>query len=73
MFGVCLMSFIPSMRYDSNYSLLLRVTDPVVRPFRRFIPPLAGMDFSFFVATIVLILIRILVVAPLSDLSARIP
>ena len=73
MFGVCLMSFIPSMRYDSNYSLLLRLTDPVVRPFRRFIPPLAGMDFSFFAATIVLILIRLLVIAPLTDLSTRIP
>lgn len=73
MFGVCVMSFVPSMRYDSNYSLLLRVTDPVVRPFRRIVPPLAGMDFSFFAATIVLILIRILVIAPLTDLSARIP
>ena len=73
MFGVCVMSFVPSMRYDSNFSLLLRVTDPVVRPFRRLIPPLAGMDFSIFVATIVLILIRLLVIAPLMDLSVRIP
>ena len=73
MIAVCVMSFIPSMRYDSNYSLLMRVTDPVVRPFRRLIPPMAGMDFSFFAASIALILIRMLVVAPLTDLTSRIP
>ena len=73
MLGVCVMSFIPSMRYESNYSLLLRVTDPVVRPFRRVIPPMAGMDFSFFAASIVLILIRMLVIAPLTDITSRIP
>ena len=73
MLAVSVMSFIPSMRYDSNYSLLMRVTEPVVRPFRRLIPPMAGMDFSFFAATIVLILIRMLVIAPLTDLTSRIP
>jgi YggT family protein len=73
MFGVCVMSFIPSMRYDSNYSLLLRVTEPVVQPFRRLIPSMAGMDFSFFAASIVLILVRMLVVAPLTDMTSRIP
>jgi YggT family protein len=73
MLGVCVLRFIPSMRHDNNYSLLLRMTDPVVRPFRRLIPPMAGMDFSFFAASIVLILIRMLVVAPLTDLTARIP
>jgi YggT family protein len=73
MLAVSVMSFIPSMRYDSNYSLLMRVVEPVVHPFRRFIPPMAGMDFSFFAATIVLILIRMLVIAPLTDLASRIP
>ncbi len=73
MLAVCVMSFVPSMRYDSKYSLLMRVTDPVVRPFRRLIPPMAGMDFSFFAASIVLILIRMLVVAPLTDFASRIP
>ncbi|HEX4480080.1 MAG TPA: YggT family protein [Rudaea sp.] len=73
MLAVCVMSFIPSMRHDNNYALLLRITEPVVRPFRRLIPPMAGTDFSFFVASIVLILIRMLVIAPLTDLTSRIP
>jgi YggT family protein len=69
---VCVMSFIPSLRYDSNFSLLLRFTDPVVRPFRRLIPTLGGMDFSFWFASIALILVRMLVIAPLADLTAHI-
>jgi len=70
---VCVLSFIPSMRYDSNYSLLLRFTDPIVRPFRRWIPALGGMDFSYWFASIALILIRMLVIAPLTDLAMRAP
>jgi YggT family protein len=70
--AVCVMSFIPSMRYDSNYSLLLRFTDPLVRPFRRLIPSLGGMDFSYWFASIALILLRMLVIAPLTDLAARV-
>jgi YggT family protein len=70
--AVCVLSFIPSMRYDSNYSLLLRFTDPVVRPFRRFIPSLGGMDFSYWFASIALILLRMLVVAPLTDLASHV-
>jgi YggT family protein len=71
--AVCVLSFIPSMRYDSNYSLLMRFTDPVVRPFRRLIPTLGGMDFSYGFASIALILIRLLVIAPLTDLAVRAP
>jgi YggT family protein len=71
--AVCVMSFIPSLRYDSNFSLLLRVTDPVVRPFRRLIPTLGGMDFSYWFASIALILVRMLIVAPLTDFATRIP
>ncbi len=69
---VCVMSFIPSMRYDSNYALLLRFTDPVVRPFRRLIPSLGGIDFSYWFASIALILVRMLIIAPLTDLAAHI-
>jgi YggT family protein len=65
----CLLSFIPSARYDSNFRLLAQFIDPVVRPFRRLLPPLGGMDFSCWFASIALILLRMLVIAPLTDLS----
>jgi uncharacterized protein YggT (Ycf19 family) len=44
----------------------------VVRPFRRLIPPLAGMDFSCWFASIALILVQMLVLAPLADFAGRI-
>jgi YggT family protein len=71
-FGYCILSFIPSARHDANFRLLAQFVDPVVRPFRKWLPPLGGMDFSCWFAAIALVLVRILVVAPLADFAARI-
>jgi YggT family protein len=68
-FVFCLVSFFPSARYDSNFRLLAQVIEPVVRPFRRLLPPLGGLDFSCWVATIALVLVRMLLIAPLADLA----
>ena len=57
--------------YHPNTQVLVQITEPVVRPFRRLVPPVAGMDFSFLIASVVLILVRLLVIAPLADLAAR--
>ncbi|MBS0570488.1 MAG: YggT family protein [Proteobacteria bacterium] len=70
-FGYCILSFIPSARYDANFRLLAQFVDPVVRPFRRLLPPLGGMDFSCWFAAIALVLVRMLIVAPLADFAAR--
>src|SRR5262249_34337136 len=51
-FAYCILSFIPSARYDSNFRLLMQFTEPVVRPFRRLLPPVGGFDFSCWVASI---------------------
>lgn len=69
----CLLSFIPATRYDPNYRLLTQFTDPVLRPFRRMIPPIGGLDFSCWIASIALILVRMLVLAPLADLAQQLP
>lgn len=50
--------------------LIHQLTEPVLRPFRRLIPPLGGLDFSPMVAMLALLLARILVAAPLGDLGA---
>jgi YggT family protein len=70
-FGYCILSFIPSTRHDANFRLLAQFVDPVVRPFRRLLPPLGGMDFSCWFAAIALVLVRMLVVAPLADFAVR--
>lgn len=49
--------------------LLTILTAPVMRPFKRLIPPIGGMDFSPIPAMIVLQLLIILVVNPLSILA----
>jgi YggT family protein len=59
-------------RYHPNAQLLTQVTEPFVRPFRRILPPMAGLDFSLWFASLALILARMLILAPLSDLAARI-
>lgn len=70
-FGYCILSFFPSAHYDSNFRLLAQFVDPVVRPFRKFLPPLGGMDFSCWFAAMALVLVRMLIVAPLADFAAR--
>jgi YggT family protein len=67
--ALCILSFIPSVRHDSNFQLLTLFTNPIARPFRRLLPPLGGLDFSLWLATIALILVRMLVLAPLTDLA----
>jgi YggT family protein len=67
----CVLSFVPSLRYDDNFRLLARLTEPVARPFRRLVPPLGGLDFSCWFASLALVLARLLLIAPLADWAAR--
>jgi len=66
-----ILSFVASEYANPNMQLLVRVTEPVVRPFRRVLPPMAGFDFSLTLAMIALILAQILIIAPLNDLAAH--
>jgi YggT family protein len=34
------------------------LTEPIIAPVRRFVPPLGGMDLSYMVAVLVLVIIR---------------
>jgi len=70
-FGYCILSFFPGAQYDSNYRLLAQLVEPVVRPFRKLLPPMGGLDFSCWFAAIALVLVRMLVVAPLADFALR--
>ena len=69
----CILSFVVNDRYNPNMHLLVQFTEPVVRPFRRLLPALGGMDFSCWFASIALILVRMLVLAPLADLAQQLP
>lgn len=53
------------------YVVILRFTEPLLRPIRRFIPTVAGFDFSPLIALILLQLLGILVLDPLMGFSSR--
>lgn len=51
--------------------LLRRLSFPLLSPVQRWVPPVAGLDFSPLVVIIGLQLLQILVAKPLSDLALR--
>ena len=50
--------FPPQARANRFYEFLHAITEPVLKPFRRLIPPMGGMDFSPIVPLLILMLIR---------------
>jgi len=64
-------SWIGGGGYHSLLSLVGQLCEPMLRPLRRAIPPIGMFDLSVFVAFILLQLAKILLVAPLLDVSRR--
>jgi len=55
--------------YHPALPLLGQLTEPVLRPVRRRLPALGGIDLSPMLVMLLLVLARILVVAPITDLG----
>lgn len=55
--------------YNPAASLLYSITEPVLRPARRLIPPVSGMDLSPLVALIAIQLIKMLLLPPIYQLA----
>jgi len=58
--------------YNPMLRLLEQLTEPLLAPLRRIIPPLGGMDFSVLLALVLVQLVSILVVQPFILLAARV-
>ncbi len=58
--------------YNPMLRLLEQLTEPLLAPLRRIIPPLGGMDFSVLLALVAVQLVSILLVQPFILLAARI-
>ena len=53
--GRCLLSFLPNINWFSQpFRALKDITDPILEPFRKIIPPIGGIDISPIAAFIVL-------------------
>ena len=64
-------SFFPQNAYHPLAQLIGQLTAPLLRPFRRILPPVAGFDLSPMLLMLLLVLARILLAAPLHDLGAH--
>lgn len=53
------------------HSALQQIITPVLRPFRRILPAPGGWDFSPLLVSVLIALLRILLVAPLSDTAIK--
>ncbi len=62
----CFLSFFPRVDiYKQPVKFIREITDPYLDIFRRFIPPVNGLDFSPIVAVIALQIIQVLVCSAL--------
>jgi len=57
--------------YNPITVIMYQLSEPILKPARRLIPPAGGFDFSPMIAIIVMQLMIILLVSPLMDLGAR--
>ncbi len=66
-----ILSWLPQAGANPMQNLLGAITEPVLRPIRRFVPPLGGMDLSSLVAIIGLYALQLFVVGTLLTLVIR--
>lgn len=64
-----ILSWVNPGTYNPAVSLLYSITEPVLRPCRKLIPPVSGMDLSPLVALIAIQLAKMLLLPPLYQLA----
>jgi len=57
--------------YNPNTIIFRQLTDPILRPFQRFIPPISGIDLSPLVALLAIQLTQIVILAPIVAMAQR--
>ncbi len=69
-FVLAILSWISQGGYNPVANLLYQITAPLLRPARRLLPPMGGLDLSPMVVMIVLYLMILLLIHPLQDWAA---
>jgi YggT family protein len=64
-----ILSWIAPYQYNPITGLLHRLNEPLLRPIRRLLPPLGGLDFSPMVAMLLIQLSKMLLLPPLYALA----
>lgn len=60
-----ILSFVSANPNNAMVPVIVRITNPILRPFTRLIPPIGGIDISPMLLMLAIYLTRALVVAPL--------
>lgn len=71
-FGIiiqAILSWVAPTSYNPAVSLIHSLTEPLLAPARRFIPPISGIDLSPIAVLLLLQLTKMLILAPLADLG----
>ncbi len=66
------LSFVQIDRRHPLVPLIFQLTEPVLGPIRRWLPTIAGIDFSPMLAWLLILLARALIVQPLLDFGMRV-
>jgi YggT family protein len=66
-----LISWVNPDPYNPIVRILHAITDPVLRPFRRIIPIVGGLDLSPLVVILILVFLRMFLVPTLMQLAAN--
>lgn len=64
-FVTVLLSWLNPGAYNPIVALLYKITEPVLKPFQRWVPPIGGMDLSPMVALLALQVLKMLLIPPL--------
>ncbi len=65
-----ILSWVPSAGYNPASALLHALTAPLLRPLHRLAPPISGIDLTPMIAILGLVLLKMLLLPPLSALTA---
>jgi len=68
--GLAILSWLSPLAHGPLIEILYRLSEPLMRPVRRFIPLIAGFDLSPLVVLMALKLLIIIVVHPLAQIGA---
>ena len=66
-----ILSWVSPGGYNPAVGLLYSLTDPVMKPARRLIPPMGGLDLSPMLVMIGLVLLEMLLIPPLQHLAMK--
>jgi len=71
LFLLAIMSWISTGGYNPITALMSSITEPLMRPVRKLIPPIGMLDLSVFVTILGLVVARMLIMPPLYALSVQ--